>query len=69
MHERSFGEMTSLSFLLLIQRLCYLEGVFDNLDVDRRVEMISISHTSMIKDMANPVIAQIASPSIIVIPA
>lgn len=56
MHEWAFRDMTTLSFPYLIQRLCDETGVPEILDVDRIIEVMSIAHNSMIKDLANPIL-------------
>lgn len=57
MHERAFGDMTILPIPCMIQRLCDVVGVPDIMDIDGIFKVMRTVHTSMIKDLANPVLA------------
>lgn len=57
-----FGETINLPFLCLFQSLCEVVGVLDILDVDRRIDLMSIEEISLIKDLANSILTQRAQP-------
>lgn len=57
MHEQAFGDITTLPFPYLIQKLYVEKVVFQILDIKRRVELSSITHISMINDLASPILS------------
>lgn len=66
-HERSFEDMTTLPFHYLSKSLCDKVGLLGIPDIDRRVEAMRTTHTSMIKYLVNPVPTQRVSPPSIVV--
>lgn len=56
-HERAYRVLTSLLFRCLIKYLCDEAGSFEISYIDRRLEMMSIAQTIMIKDPTNPILA------------
>ncbi|KAF3636801.1 hypothetical protein FXO37_25265 [Capsicum annuum] len=57
-HERAFGELTTLPFPCLVQQLYNEAGVPKVLGVNLRVKAMGVSQTSLIKDSTNLILAQ-----------
>lgn len=57
MKEWAFGDLITLSFACLTQRLCGKAGVTKILDFERWLEMMIISYTSFINYSRNLVLA------------
>lgn len=57
LHERAFGDLITMPFYCLTQLLCDKERVLEILDINRRIKMMSVAQTSMIKNLANQIYA------------
>lgn len=58
MHKQAFREITTLSFLFLVQFLCDEVGVPEITGVDSRLEVIGMVQNCIIKDPAKSVLTQ-----------
>lgn len=55
---KAFGQTTTLSFLCLVQQLCDMAIVPHTPEVDHRIKMMCKTDITLIKDLANLVLAQ-----------
>lgn len=68
LHDRAFRDLTIMPYPYFIQQLCDKAGVHEITDIDRLLEVMSITQISMVKDLVNPILAHRSCAPPIVIP-